>query len=279
MYGGERRSAVTTLSPQLFAVFAWLVEDATGLHYAPADRELFGSKLIAHAAERGHELLLDYYYRLRYDDEGGTELASLVEALLVHETYLFRELGSLTELVDSHLVPIVRARNRARVWSAACSTGEEPYTLAMLLDARGVLDAVEIIATDISPAVIERARLGKSRRRALHDDHPADLVARYTEVSAQGITVAPRIRNAVQFSTMNLVAPVAPAFGVFDAILCRNVLIYFKDERILRVIARLAEHLSPDGLIAVGVAESLLRFGTRLVCEERGSSFFYRCAR
>jgi chemotaxis protein methyltransferase CheR len=149
----------------------------------------------------------------------------------------------------------------------------------MLLDARGVLDAVEIIATDISPAVIARARQGTSRYRPLRGDHPADLLARYTHASAQGITVAPRIRNAVQFSTMNLVAPVAPELGTFDAILCRNVLIYFDEEQIVRVVDRLADHLTPDGLIAVGVAESLLRFGTRLVCEERGRSFFYRCAR
>ncbi|TMQ11547.1 MAG: hypothetical protein E6J90_34555 [Deltaproteobacteria bacterium] len=74
-----------------------------------------------------------------------------------------------------------------------------------------------------------------------------------------------------------VVSDAAP--GVFDAILCRNVLIYFQDERILRVIDRLVEHLAPDGLIAVGASESLLRFGTRLMCEERGSSFFYRCVR
>jgi chemotaxis protein methyltransferase CheR len=115
-------------------------------------------------------------------------------------------------------------------------------------------------------------------RRALRDGYPADLAARYAEIGANGITVAPRIRSAVQFSTMNLVDRVAPGLGWFDVILCRNVLIYFNDEQILRVIDRLADHLVPDGLIAVGVSESLLRFGTRLVCEERGSSFFYRCA-
>jgi chemotaxis protein methyltransferase CheR len=270
---------VTALSPQLFAVFAGLIEEASGLHYAPADRELFASKLTAHAAERGHDLLLDYYYRLRYDDAAGAELASLIEALLVHETYLFREADALIELVDGHLVPIVRARRRARVWSAACSTGEEPYSLAMLLDARGVLDAVEIIATDLSPAAIELARRGRLGRRALRNGHPAELAARYTEVGAQGITVAPRIRRAVQFSTLNLVAPAAPVPGVFDVILCRNVLIYFQDEQILRVVDRLADQLAPDGLLAVGVSESLLRFGTRLVCEERSRSFFYRRAR
>jgi chemotaxis protein methyltransferase CheR len=276
----ERRATVTALSPQLFAIFAALVEEVCGLHYGSADRELFAAKLVAHAAERGHDTLLDYYYRLRYDDVGGVELGKLVEVLLVHETYLFRELGPLRELVVTHLVPLARTRGRARVWSAACSTGEEPYTVAMLLDDHGVLDAVEIVATDISAAAIERARLGQLGRRALREGHPAELAERYTEVSAQRVTVAPRIRDAVRFSTMNLIDPDArPELGVFDVILCRNVLIYFKDDQILRVIDRLADHLATDGLLAVGVSESLLRFGTRLVCEERGHSFFYRCAR
>jgi chemotaxis protein methyltransferase CheR len=279
VHGHERRSVVTAPSPQLLAVFTELVERAAGLHYAPGDRDLFAAKLVAHATEHGHDHLLDYYYRLRYDDESGAVLAGLIEALLVHETYLFREADSLRELVDGHLVPIVRARRRARVWSAACSTGEEPYSLAMLLADRGVLDAVEIIATDISPAVIERARTGRVGRRALRDGHPVELVARYTEAGAQGIAVAPRIRDAVRFSTLNLVAPAARDLGVFDAILCRNVLIYFQDDQIVRVIDRLVQHLTPDGLIAVGVSESLLRFGNRLVCEERGDAFFYRCAR
>ena len=278
MHRDERRPAVTALSDPLFAVFADLVEGASGLHYGGADRELFASKLAAHAAERGHDGLLDYYYRLRYDDADGVELARLIEALVVHETYLFRELGALIALVDRHIVPVVGARRRARVWSAACSTGEEPYGLAMLLDDRGVLDAVEIIATDLSAAAIRRAREGKLGRRALRDGFPTELAARYTEASAHGIIVAPRIRDAVRFSTMNLVDSTPPELGRFDAILCRNVLIYFRDEQIRRAIDRLAEHLVPDGLIAVGVSESLLRFGTRLICEERGGAYFYRCA-
>jgi len=278
MHCDERRSDVTTLSHPLFAVFADLVERASGLHYSAEDRELFASKLAAHAAERGHDALLDYYYRLRYDDPAGVELARLIEALVVHETYLFRELGALIALVDCHIVPIVAARRRARVWSAACSTGEEPYGLAMLLDDRGVLDAVEIVATDLSGAAIRRAREGKLGRRALRDGYPVELAARYTEASAHGFTVAPRIRDAVRFSTMNLLDPAPPGLGLFDVILCRNVLIYFREEQIRRAIDRLADHLAPGGLIAVGVSESLLRFGTRLICEERGGAYVYRCA-
>jgi chemotaxis protein methyltransferase CheR len=279
MHRDEPRSAVTALSHQLFAVLADLVERASGLHYGAADRELFTSKLVAHAAERGHDALLDYYYRLRYDDPDGAELARLIEALLVHETYLFRELGALIALVDRHIVPVVGARRRARVWSAACSTGEEPYALAMLLEDRGVLDAVEIIATDLSAASIRRAREGKLGRRALRDGYPAELAARYTDSSADGITVVPRIRNAVQFSTMNLVDPAPPGLGLFDVILCRNVLIYFRDEQIRRAIDRLAEHLVPDGLIAVGVSESLMRFTTAVCCEELAGTFVYRRSR
>jgi chemotaxis protein methyltransferase CheR len=270
---------VSPLSPQLFAVFASLIEEACGLHYDASNGALLAAKLGDHARDRGHDTLLDYYYRLRYDDATGAELTRLVEALLVHETYLFRELGPLNELVDAHLVPCVRARGRARVWSAACSTGEEPYTLAMLLDRRGVLDLVEIVATDLSAEVIERARHGTLSRRALRDGHPADLAARYTTPVGRGLAIVPAIRRAVAFSTVNLVgAPGPDGLGVFDAIVCRNVLIYFRDEHIVRVIDRLIEHLAPGGLIAVGVSESLLRFGTRLVCEERGDAFFYRCA-
>lgn len=267
------------MTPELFAIFSALVQDACGMHYNEAERALFGAKVAAHAQDCGYDALLDYYYRLRYDDPAGVEMAKLVEVLLVHETYFFRELPPLVQLVDTCLVPTVQARGRARVWSAACSTGEEPYTLAMLLAEREVLSQVEIVATDISPQTVARARLGRHGPRSLREPRSPSLVARYLEVGPRGITVAPVIRDAVRFDTFNLVdeAP-RPELGLFDAVLCRNVLIYFDDKEILRVIERIGAHLAPGGLLAVGVAESLLRFGTMLCCEERGNAFFYRLA-
>ena len=272
---------MTKLVPslQLCTIFAALVEDTCGVHHGLHDRKLFAAKLVAHAADLGHDSLLDYYYRLRYDDPGGAELTRLIEALLVHETYFFRELAALRQLVDGHLSDVIRARGRARVWSAACSTGEEPLTMAMLLDARGLLDRVELIGTDVSAPVIARAALGQHRRRSLRDDPPGELAARYLEVSPGGVVVAPRILAAVRFQALNLLDVAAVrALGRFDVILCRNVLIYFRDERVTRVIDQLAGSLAPGGLLAVGVAESLVRFGTALVCEERARSLFYRSA-
>lgn len=267
------------MSPQLFVLFSSLVEEASGMLYGPPDRELFASKVSDHAIECGFSSLLDFYYRLRYDDADGSETRRLIEALLVHETYFFRELPPLVELVDKHLLPIVKERGRARAWSAACASGEEPYTLAMLLEDRGILDHVEIVATDLSSQVLARALTGPHSRRSLRDGHPAALASRFLEVSPQGVSVAPRIRKAVRFQQLNLVDDVAiEKLGRFDVVLCRNVLIYFRDERVLAVVERLAASLKPDGLLAVGVSESLLRFGTTLHCEERGGSFFYRKA-
>ena len=267
------------LTPQLFAIFTRLVEDASGMHYGPRDRELFAAKLVAHASDLGFDSLLDYYYRLRYDDPDGRELAQLIEVLLVHETYFFRELAPLRQLVEGHLAAVVARRGRARVWSAACSTGEEPFTMAMLLDELGLLDRVEILGSDLSAQAIAAATSGRHKKRALRDDPPAALAARYLEPSAAGVAVAPRIRDAVRFRVVNLLDPGAVrARGTFDAVVCRNVLIYFGDDQVARVVDQLAGSLAPDGLLAVGVAESLLRFGTALVCEERGRSFFYRRA-
>jgi chemotaxis protein methyltransferase CheR len=267
------------MSPQLFAIFASLIEGECGVHYSPHDRDLLEAKLTSHASELGFDSLLDFYYRLRYDDPDGAAKRALIEALVVHETYFFRELPPLRALVSEYLVPLIEHRRTPRVWSAACSTGEEPFTLAMLLDDCGLLGKVELVATDISDTVIAKAKLGQFGKRSLRDGHPVDLAQRYLDKTPRGVTLAPKIRDAVRFARVNLVdAEQVRALGAFDAILCRNVLIYMRDAQIARMLGELEMSLAPRGVIAVGVSESLLRFGTALRCEERGGAFFYRRA-
>jgi chemotaxis protein methyltransferase CheR len=268
------------LTPQLFAIFASLVEDESGLHYSEHDRPLFESKLVTQASEAGFDSLLDYYYRLRYDDPDGKERRALVEGLVVHETYFFRELPSLVQLIDGPITDLLRARGRIRIWSAACSTGEEPITLAILMDQRGMLDRVEIVATDISAAAIAKASSGVHGARSLRDGHPVELARRYLDAGTRAVTVSSKLQSAIRFSVVNLFDEArVRALGGFDVIVCRNVLIYFRDSQISRVIDTLRGVLAADGLIVVGVSESLMRFGTGLVCEERGGAFFYRSAR
>jgi chemotaxis protein methyltransferase CheR len=267
-----------SLSPQVFAILSALIEERTGLHYAPHDRDLLAQKVSARAVETGFDSLLDYYYLLRYDDPDGREMAALVETLVVHETYFFRELEPLDVLVAHVVAPAVARQGRARVWSAACATGEEPLTLAMLLAERGLLDQVEIVASDISARALDRARAGQFGLRATRQ-LPDREAARWITEDERGVRVHERIARAVDWRRVNLLdAPQVAALGRFDAILCRNVLFYFSDETHARVGEHLAGALAPGGALLLGVSESLLRVGTALTCEEVAGVFLYRKA-
>jgi chemotaxis protein methyltransferase CheR len=262
------------LSPQVFVILAALIEQRAGLHYEPADRELLADKVSAKALEAGFESLLDYYYFLRYDPAGEAGLESLVDTLLVHETYFFRDPLPL-EVLSDEVARAVRAGRRPRIWCAACSTGEEPLTLAMMLHQRGVLGGVSLLATDYSQRVLERARLGEHNLRSMRA-LPAGIEGRYLEVVNGRPVVRSELLVAVEWRRLNLMdADAIAALGTFEAILCRNVLIYFKDETARRVVDSLTRALAPGGTLLVGTSESLLRFGTALLCEERGGAFFY----
>lgn len=265
------------LSPPVFAILSALIEEKLGLHYSVAERDLLEDKVSTRALEAGFDSLLDYYYFLRYDPAAADELAALTDALVVGETYFFREHPPLRVLIDAFLAPWCKAGRRPRVWSAACATGEEPLTLAMMLADRGLADAVELVATDISGRALDRARAGLFGARSLRVNPEPHLVERYLAATQQGYRADPALVASISWRQVNLVdAAAVAALGLFDAVLCRNVLIYFRDDTIRSVVERLSGALAPDGVLLVGVAESLLRFGTTLVGEEREGSFVYR---
>lgn len=265
------------LSPTVFAILSALIEEHSGLCYTADDIDLVATKISPRAVELGFESLLDYYYYLRYDDPDGLELDALVATLTVHESYFFREYAQLVCLVDAILVPRARAGARLRVWSAACASGEEPYSLAMLLADRHILDRVEIVASDISDAALERARRGELSARSVRDLPAPELAARWLERSGRSVRVSAELRKHVRFQKINLVqADEVRSLGLFDAILCRNVLIYFGHETVQKVVALLQERLVDDGTLWLGVSESLLRWAPALQSEERCGVFFYR---
>lgn len=265
------------LTPPLFAILSSLIEERVGLCYGPQDRDLLASKLSGRAQERGFESLLDYYYFLRYDPESGQELEALTENLVVNETFFFREFAPLQVVASQLLEPLVRDAQRPRVWCAACSTGEEPLTLAMLLEERGILSRVNMLATDISTNALQRARQGRFGRRSLRHIPSPDLASRWLEHDEHGVNVAPELQNSIVWQRMNLLDDAGiSSLGTFDVILCRNVLIYFRDQVVTQVVRRLQERLRPGGALVVGVSESLMRFSTDLICEERAGVFIYR---
>jgi chemotaxis protein methyltransferase CheR len=268
------------VSPQVFAILNALIEEKLGMHYGPLDKDLLGDKVAMRAVEAGFDSLLDYYYYLRYDPAGPAEFDALADVLVVGETYLFRELDQLEALVREILGPLAEASpaRKPRVWSAACATGEEPYSIAMLLAERGLLDRVEIVASDVSARSLATARAGEYGQRALRSQVKIPPSAwRWITKKNDRIVISEEIRRAVDFRRINLLdRGTIEGLGSFDVIVCRNVLIYFQDATARRVIDALTRALVPNGTLLVGVSESLLRLGTALRCEERGGAFVYR---
>ena len=261
---------------QVFTILSGLVEERAGLHYRPEDLDLLRSKVSARAEMLGFGALLDYYYFLRYDALGSPELDLLVECLVVHETYFFREGDQLRVLVDQLLVTRFQRNPPVRIWCAASATGEEVVTLTMMLADAGVLGKTRIVATDISERALEQARRNQFRGRALRA-MARNEPNRWLRREGERIFVDPALTASIEWKRVNLIDPAAvSALGQFDAVLARNVLIYFSDETVRRVVASLSQALIPGGFLLVGAAESLLRYGTSLSCEEHGGAFFYR---
>src|SRR5215212_919685 len=189
----------------VLTILGALVEERVGLHYRMEETDLFWSKVASRMEEAGFDNALDYYYFLRYDDQARIELDALVEALVVGETYLFRQIDPLRAAITHVVRPAIEARGRARIWSAACSTGEEPFTLAMLAAHEGILGSTDIFATDVSERSIRRARAGNLSHRAFRAvDEAPELTARWLVPDADGkLTVASTIRQAIRFDRLN----------------------------------------------------------------------------
>lgn len=262
-----------SLPPQVFAILSGLIEERLGLYFGSDYRDLLLEKLAPRALERGFESMLDYYYFLRYDADGAQELLAVADLLTVNETYFLREAAQLRALVNDLVAPRCERGERLRIWCAACSTGEEPITLAALLRERNLLESVELVASDISARALEVASTGVYGRRSIRGSEP---VPGWLERHGEGHVADTRLRRAVDWRRVNLLDEAAvTALGSFDYILCRNVLIYFRDETIQALTSRLYLSLRSGGALLVGASESLLRLGTAFVCEERGGAFFY----
>ncbi len=201
----------------------------------------------------------DYYYFLKYSPDGGSELQSLVDLLTVQETSFFRSPEQFDLLTDA-LPALLSVRNGHprpfRAWSAACATGEEPATLAMLLAER-VLGAIEILATDISVRALEAAVLGRFPAHRMRGvDHTRR--ARYFVEDGGGYRLKPQYAGQIAYRQLNLAdADALATVPEQDLILCRNVFIYLSDAAKLAAAQAFHRVLAPWGLLLMGGAETI----------------------
>ncbi len=214
----------------------------------------------------------DYFYRLRYSRDCEEELSLVIDLLTTNETYFFREDFQLKAFTDEILPEIIKNKRGTgdrslRIWSAGCSSGEEPYTIAMLMLQNPELRRwdVEIIGTDISKQVLIKARegvYGKNSFRSTEDYY----VQRYFTEEDGRLRISDQVKRLVTISHLNLLdVSRVSLLGRMDAIFCRNVIIYFNLEAKKKVISRLYQQLSKGGFLLLGHSESLMNISTDFV--------------
>lgn len=262
----------------VFVILRDLVRDRIGVSFEDSARDLLAMKLSDRVVAKGLRSFIDYYYVLKYGPDAEDEWDRLTDALSVQETYFWREIDQIRALIEV-LVPshVAAGRGPVRIWSAACATGEEPLTVAMALAEAGWFDRadIEILASDTSPAALQKAELGVYRERSFRV-LPQALRERYFVRVDEGWRVKPALRSRVRYARANLLDPAdIRLLASAPYIFCRNVFIYFSTSTVTRVVRLLAERIPRPGYLFVGVSESLVRANTPFELEEIGGAFVY----
>lgn len=243
---------------------AWIHRQA-GIHLSDQKKALVCGRL---APRMRHYRLSRFadYFRLLQDGEQAGEPQVAVDLLTTNETHFFREPGHF-DFVRDRIVPEHRASGRPlRVWSAACSSGEEPYSIAMTLASAMGGVPWDILASDLSSRVLERARTAHypiARARTIPREHLLACCLKGTGTHEGTFIVAPELAGRVRFMQVNL-NEALPGLGEFDLILLRNVMIYFDAPTKQQVVARIVSCLRPGGHLMIGHSESLATVASNL---------------
>ena len=236
-----------------------LIRERFGIYYDDQKQFLLLSRLQTRLVKRSMQTYGDYVRFLRFGADREAEFSDLASVLSNNETYFFRERAQLKALCGNILTELQTYSPKLRVWSAACSSGEEPYSLAMTLLESGRIPEsnIAISATDISPRVLELCSRGFYRALSFRATEAA-MVQKYFSPVGDGFLIGDRIKRMVAFKSLNLMDDAKVASnGPFDAIFCRNVLIYFDKPTQKRVVESFAKALRPGGYLFLGHAESL----------------------
>jgi chemotaxis protein methyltransferase CheR len=256
------------MSEEEFRLLRDLIHERFGMFFDDNQRASLRARLQGRLASRGLRSFEEYFHELRFAPDRADEMVSMVTHLTNNETYFYREGPQLNVFADHVLRQTKERKTRTtdrtlRLLSAGCSTGEEAYTLAMIVFDSGQFFwnwDVEVVGLDVDLSALEKARRGIYQHnsfRAL----PADVKSRHFVPAGPGsFQVKEPIRRMVTWRRGNLVEPESfEGLAPLDVIFCRNVLIYFSDAMILRVVRILRNVLAPGGYLCLGHAESLSR--------------------
>ena len=274
----ERHGAGHGLSEHELSEIRMLIEERTGIHFDDSRERFFSTRVREHMHAKGYERGTELLRAVR---KTNVEYEALLERLLTQETTFFRypavfEAFEKRVLPELHVKKFWRNPRTLRVWSAGCSTGEEPYSIAItILDSLSFADAwnVEILATDIGRQALKHAERGTYMGRSIASVSEKQLASHFSKVDSR-YQVKSRIRKLISFAQLNLASPVY--VGRMDLIFCMNVLIYFSEERRRAMVQRFFDALEPGGYLFLGHSESISKMPVKFQAIVLGDCILYR---
>src|ERR1700681_1908490 len=277
----ERHGAGHGLTDHELSEIRMLIEERTGIHFDESRERFLSTRVREHMHERGYARVNELLRAVR---KTNVEYDSLLERMLTQETSFFRypavyEAFEKRVLPELHVSKFWKNPRTLRVWSAGCSTGEEPYSIAITIaDSLSFADAwnVEILATDVGKQALKNAEKGIYSGRSLASVTPAQLAAHFTPVESShpGHQVKPRLKKMITFTQMNLAAAVY--VGRMDIIFCMNVMIYFSEERRRQLVQRFYAPLEPGGYLFLGHSESISKMPVKFQAIVLNDCILYR---
>ncbi len=264
-------------------MFADLVRKHCGLHFGPETRFLLERRLARRVRELGLGSFAAYHYRIRSGAADDEEFAELLDELTTNETYFFRERNQLRALAGE-IFGELRIEREARggrpitVWSAGCSSGEEPYSVVILALEAGLVPGrdLRVYASDLSRRMLRKARRGIYREASFRETEPRLRQTYFSEKEGHW-RISDDVKKHVDFIHLNLLDRSRIALlGAMDVILCRNVIIYFDNETKRRVIDTFYEKLRPGGHLLLGHSESLINLSSSFQLRHLKRDLVYR---
>ncbi len=271
------------VTPEDIKVISRLVDDLCGIVLDASKGYLIETRLSSVAEQAGCKTFSELYYKVRYANDKALQ-TKIIDAITTNETLFFRDTSPFEALQHKVLPELIDAKagtpyaRRLRFWSAACSTGQEPYSIAMVLqELLPDIDAwdVSILGTDISDAAIRQASAGFYADHEIQRGMTTPLLTKYFTREPRGWKVKDEIRAMVVYRRLNLLEPFV-GLGPFDVIFCRNVAIYFSPDARRSLFQRLAKLLTEHGVLFTGSSESLSDLGPEFAPQHHCRAVFYQ---
>ena len=256
------------LPDDIFRQLREQIYSRTGMFFADSSKYLLQKRLSPRARELNFDSFQKYFYFLQYDPRAEAEYDQIFDLVTTNETYFFREPAQLAAFTEE-IVPEILSRKpvkKVRIWSAGCASGEEPYSIAMMLTDAGLYRqaSFEIFASDLNQTVLAKARKGCYRENSFRSTDPTTRERYFSKEQDGSWRISDAIRNRVSFGRLNIYdAALVGLLGTLDVVFCRNVIIYFNEKSKKVVVNNFYQRLSDGGYLLLGHSESLISLSTQ----------------